>query len=173
MTVAWLLILAAAAAQTPAPKPPPERTAIAALEKAFDTRILKVSATDPLEVMSSAQGVYLHGFGAVITAQVDLIMTPTVNPFRQTMSKAEIERVRARKMERLPVLKTIMREMLMQSAAALDSMPAGEQVVIAVSLFRFAWEDSSGLPSQIVMQAPRAKLLARASADAAIQVQEF
>ena len=45
MTVAWLLILAAAAAQTPAPKPPPERTAIAALEKAFDTRLLKVSAT--------------------------------------------------------------------------------------------------------------------------------
>lgn len=174
MSLAWILVFAAAAlAQEPAHKPRPERAAIAAIEKNFDTRILKVSASDPLEVMSSAQGVYLEGFGTVITAQVDLILTPTINPFRQTMSKPEIERVRARKLDRLPVLKTIMRDVMMQAATTLSGMPSGERVVIAVSLFRFNWEDSAGLPAQIVMQAPKEKLLARASADAAIQVQEF
>ena len=35
------------------------------------------------------------------------------------------------------------------------------------------WEDTTGLPAQIVMQAPRQKLLDRAAAQNAIQVQEF
>jgi hypothetical protein len=117
--------------------------------------------------------VYLEGFGAVFTAQLDLIVTPAVNPFRQAMSKQEIARVRERKVNRLPVLKTIMKEMMMETAAALGSMPPGEQVVLAVSLFHFNWEDTAGLPAQIVMRAPKQKLLARASADAAILVQEY
>jgi len=154
-------------------KPHLSRTAIAALQAAFDTKILKVSASDPMDVLSSTQGVYLEGYGTVFTAQLDLIMTPAINPFRQEMSKSEIARVRARKLERLPVLKLIMREMLVESAASLGAMPANEQVVLAVSLFRMRWEDTAGLPAQIVMQAPRAKLLDRAAAQSAIQVQEY
>jgi hypothetical protein len=174
MNAFWMLTLAAAAlAQNPVEKPRIGHAAIAALEKSFDTRVLKVSATDPLEVMSAAQGVYLEGFGAVFTAQLDLIVTPTVNPFRQTMSEQEVARVRERKANRLPVLRSVMKEMMMETAVALRGMPGHEQVVVAVSLFHFNWEDTSGLPAQIVMRAPRRELLARASADSAIQVQEY
>lgn len=181
MKLGCLLLVAAAAfgqlpKQLPAAKVPakagPSRAAITAAGKAFDGKVLKVSATDPLELMSSAQGVYIEGFGVVFTAEIDLIMTPTINPFRQKMSKQEVAGVRTRKLERLPVLKTIMRESLVETAATLDALPPDEQVVFAVSLFYFNWEDISGLPAQIVMRASKSDLLVRASADSAIQVRE-
>lgn len=173
MRLLCILALAAAAfGQEPAAKPRPDRAAISALEKSFNGRIRKVSNTDPMDVMNAAQGVYLQGFGAVFTAELDLITTPGLSPFRQKMTKPEIERVRARKADRLPVLKSIMREAMMETAAALTGMPPDENVVIAVTLFHYYWEDWTGMPAQIVMQAPRSKLLARASADSAIQVQE-
>jgi hypothetical protein len=99
-------------------------------------------------------------------------VTPTPNPFRQTLSKQDIARVRKRKVERLPVLMSVIKQMMMESAAALRNMPPGEQVVFAVSLFHLNWEDTDGLPAQIVMRAPRQQLLARAVADAAIQVEQ-
>ena len=34
-----------------------------------------------------------------------------------------------------------------------------EQIVFGVTLFYYNWEDTSGLPAQIVMQAERQKLL--------------
>lgn len=165
-------LAAAAFGQEPVEKPRPDRAAIAALEKSLNGRIRKVSATDPMDVMNAAQGVYLQGFGAVFTAELDLITTPGLSPFRPQMSPQEIQRVRARKADRLPVLKTIMREAMMEAAAALTGMPPEENVVIAVTLFHYHWEDWTGMPAQIVMQSPRKKLLARASADSAIQVQE-
>ena len=156
-----------------AERSPVPRAAVAALEAAFDAKVHKFNATDPVEILSSTQGVYLEGFGAIFTSQVDLIMTPAPNPFRQVMSKEDVVRVRARKLERLPVVKQMMREWLAEAATALANMPPGEHLAIAVTLFRFGWEDARGLPSQIVMQASREKLLSRAAAESAIQVQEF
>jgi hypothetical protein len=52
-------------------------------------------------------------------------------------------------------------------------MPPGEQVVLAVSLFHYSWEDYSGLPGQIVMQAERQKLLSNATRETAIRTVEF
>jgi hypothetical protein len=172
--LAGVILLAAAGLSAAQPeKARVPRATMVKLEQAFDAKVSKISATDPMEVLSSTQGVYLEGFGAVFTVQLDLIMTPAINPFRQVMTKPEIARVRARKIERLPVLKLIMREMLMETAAGLPEMPANENVVLAVTLFRVRWEDTEGLPAQIVMQAPKQKLISRAAADSAIQLQEF
>jgi hypothetical protein len=44
------------------------------------------------------------------------------------------------------LLKQQMREMLIASAASLENLPPNEQVVLAVSLFHYSWEDYSGLP---------------------------
>jgi hypothetical protein len=52
-----------------------------------------------------------------------------------------------------------MRESLVVSAGMLDTVPANEQVVISVSLPRYHWEDTTGLPAQIVMQASRNALV--------------
>jgi len=72
-----------------------------------------------------------------------------------------------------------MREMLLASAASLDTVPANEQIALGVTLFYYGWEDTTGLPAQIVMQAPRQKLLDaqrggnKAELESIVQVQEF
>ena len=65
----------------------------------------------------------------------------------------------SRKLDRLPKLREIMRESLVASAAMLDTVPANEQMVLSVALPRYHWEDTSGLPAQIVMQATRGALV--------------
>lgn len=148
------------------------RATVVGLEQLFDGKVRKASVADPMELMSSAQGVYVDGFGLVITAQVDLISTPSLSPFRLKVSKSDVERVRARKTDHLPLLRQIMQQTMLEAAAAVPTLPANECIVVAVSLFRFNWEDATGLPAQIVMQAPRQRLLDHA-AQTAIQVQEF
>jgi hypothetical protein len=173
MILGFVLAGLAAAAGTAVEKAPvPKRATLVAVGQAVDGRIGKIVPADPMEVLSSTQGVYLGGYGAVFTAQVDLIMTPTPNPFRMVMSKKDIEQVHARKAARIPMLRQSMREALKQAAADLENLPPREQVVLAISILYYHWEDSSGMPSQIVMQAPREKLLNRETAEAAIQTLE-
>ena len=52
-----------------------------------------------------------------------------------------------------------MREMLVAAAVRSTRVPPNEQMVLGVTLFYCSWEDSAGLPAQIVMQAPRKALL--------------
>ena len=73
-----------------------------------------------------------------------------------------------------------MQEALIATAASLDTVPSNEQVAVGVSLFYYKWEDTSGLPGQIVMQAERQKLLdvqvgrtPRAALVSTIRVQEL
>jgi hypothetical protein len=150
-----------------------KRATMAALEKVFDTRIQRASAVEPLDLMGNTRGIYLQGYGAVFTTAVNLIISPTINPFHMTFTKAEIDRVHARKVERLPLLKQQMREMLFTGAAALDGVPLHEQIVVGVSLMYFSWEDTTGLPAQLVMQGERQKLLNRAAAETAIHMEEY
>jgi hypothetical protein len=118
--------------------------------------------------------VYLPGYGVVFTAKVNLIATPSVTPFRQTISPQMVARVRERKLQRVPLLKTTMKQFLVKAAESLDPVPAEEQVVVAVALHHSSWEDTSGLPQQIVFHAERQALLDRlASAEAAIKVEQY
>lgn len=169
--LAALALAGAVAAATP-DHPRPPRAAVVDLEKSFDRAIEKLTPSDQMNIMASTQGVYVAGFGAVFTAQVDLITTPTLSPFRQSISVADKQRIRVRKVERLPVLREQMRRMLVAAASALELLPPEEQVVLAVSIFRYGWEDTKGLPAQIVMQAKRQELLKRAAADNAIRIEE-
>lgn len=153
-------VLVAAADAGDPPKPRVTRAELAAVETSFDQRIARLSvADDPMEVLGSTRGVYLEGYGAVFTTEVNLVITPPITPFRMKITKEEVARVHQRKLERLPALKRAMRAMLVSSAASLDDVPANEQVVVGVTLFFLNWEDRTGLPSQIVMQAPRRPLL--------------
>ncbi|MGD0200279.1 MAG: hypothetical protein ABSD27_05950, partial [Bryobacteraceae bacterium] len=80
----------------------------------------------------------------------------------------------------LVVMRNVMEQMLLVSAETLERLPAGERVVYGVTLFYRSFEKRDGLPSQVVMQAPRQALLefragrmGRAQFDAALRVQEF
>ena len=171
------LLLALVAA--PAERPRVVRESLAALERIFDSRIERQSIEDPFMLLGTTRGVYLEGYGAVLTAEVNLVSGPAITPFRPALSREEISRLHARKQQRLPELRRIRREMLMDAAGALEAVPAGEQIVLAVTLFYYSWEDRSGLPSQILMQAQRQQLLnlkqrgAAAAAEGVILVKEF
>lgn len=169
--LAGLALAGALAAATP-DSPHPPRAAIVDLEKSFDAAIEKFSASDPMMVMASTQGVYVQGFGAVFTAQVDLINTPTLSPFRREISEADKQRILSQKRDRLPALREQMRRMLAAAAARLKEIPQEERMVLAVSIFRYSWEDTKGLPAQIVMHAERGELLKAAANNAAIRIEE-
>jgi hypothetical protein len=77
-------------------------------------------------------------------------------------------------MQRMAGIRSAMRAMLVDSARSLDSLPADEQVAVGLSLFYWKWENRDGLPSQIVMHAPRKVLLQSAGAEqASIASEEF
>jgi hypothetical protein len=69
-------------------------------------------------------------------------------------------RVHKLRVERLPRLKAAMMEMMRSMAAASRSIPDSQQLVLGVRLYYGAWEDTAGMPAQVVMRATRAAVAA-------------
>jgi hypothetical protein len=153
-----------------------KRAALTAMEVSFDQRLERLS-DDPYLLVGLTRGIYLEGYGAVFTSEVSLANGLAPNPFRPPITKEDIVKIRAKKLERLPALRQCMRDMLLAAAASLDEVPAGEQIVIGVSLLYRPEEDRSGLPGQILMQGVKGKLvdakLGRISLDQAVQTKDF
>jgi hypothetical protein len=126
------------------------------LEKRFDNQLATTGGpSDPIDLLGTTRGLYLDGYGAVFTTELSLIITPTVNPFHQEITKEESARVHQRKLARLPVLRQIMAEMMKNSAVTLIQIPDNQQIVLAVRLLYLPWEDTTGLPAQVLMSATR------------------
>jgi len=156
------------------------REALAALERKFDQKIRSYSINDPFALLGTTRGVYLRDYGVVFTTELNLVAAAVVTPFRPAFTKAQIKDLHTKKLKRLDELKGMMRAMLVESALALKTVPPEQQVAIGVTLFRFSWEDSRGIPAQILMQARRRNLLdfeagklSSAGLDAAIRIEEF
>jgi hypothetical protein len=146
------------------------------VEKRIDQR-LETLFDEPFLLLGMTRGLYLDKFGAVFSAELQLVSTPGVGTFGFTApTKDMLVATRKKKLERLPLLKDAMRAQLASAAIALEKLPAEEKVVLGISIFRRSWEDSTGLPAQIVMQATRKDLLNARTApaiEAAIRIQEF
>jgi hypothetical protein len=164
MKVAALLLFAGAAfaqpplkvvATNPAGSPVSIRQAVADAEKRLDAKLAEVGGKDRVYILGLTRGLYLAGYGAVFTQEIDLIESPHPNPFHKQITPQEAAVVRQRKLENLTALRKALRDMWADAAAALSPMPDSEQVVLAVRLLYQPWEDRSGLPSQIVVQGPR------------------
>jgi hypothetical protein len=78
------------------------------------------------------------------------------------MTEPEKEKIRQRKLDRLPALRQAMRDVWRDSATTLTSVPDNQQVVVAVRLLYLPWEDTHGLPGEIVMKGDRRTALAGA-----------
>src|SRR6476660_1890808 len=154
-TFALTFLLLAAAIWTPAADSPRvNRTALVTVEKSLDDRITRLWDDGPVALLGYTRGIYLDGYGAVFTAEVNLaaggatLMHPVLN-------KEDKDLHRKKKLDRLPQLKTAMRQALVASAASLDPVPADDQVVIAIYLSRYPWEDATGIPLQLTAQATK------------------
>jgi hypothetical protein len=159
---------APAAAVTSTEKPRVTRQAISDLERRLDTKLSSLgAANDPVDLLGAARGIYLDGYGVVLTAEASLIIAPGLSPFHQEITQPEKEKVHQRKLDRLPMLKQVMRDMWRDSAMALTAIPDNQQVVVSVRLLYLPWEDTRGLPGEIVMKGDR-----RAAVTGAVQMEE-
>jgi hypothetical protein len=160
----FLMLAGAAFAQAPlkvvatspaAGSPVSMRQAVADAEKRLDTKLDQIGGKDKVYILGLTRGLYLAGYGAVFTQEIDLIESPHPNPFHQQITPQEGAVVHQRKLANLAVLQKALRDMWADAAAALTPMPDTEQVVLAVRLLYQPWEDKSGLPSQIVVKGSR------------------
>jgi len=168
-----LLLLLLAAGDPPAPQitsvkaaAPVRRNGLVAtgtvtpLERRFNERLANLFDTgDPLDLLGDTRGIYLDGFGAVFTAEVSLVTTPT-RLFLPKIPKELSDSVRQKKMQRLPILQAAMKEMMHNMAATFIQVPDNQQMVLVVRFYYEPWEDLTGMPSQIVMRADRKSALA-------------
>jgi hypothetical protein len=95
-----------------------------------------------------------------MTAEISLVQTAPISPFKKEITAAEKAAVHQRKIEQLPRLKKAMREMVNVAALTLAGAVgiekvdgSGLQVVVSVKVLYLPWEDTTGLPGQVVMKA--------------------
>jgi hypothetical protein len=134
---------------------------IRGLERMFNERLAGLGSVDqPTELMGDTRGVQLEGYGVVFTTEVSLVLTPGLMPGRPTIPPELAARVHQLRVERMPLLKAAMMEMMRNMAAAFTQLPASQQMVLVVRLYYGAWEDTTGMPAQVIMRADRASAMA-------------
>jgi hypothetical protein len=69
-------------------------------------------------------------------------------------------KTRQRKLDRLQLVKNMMAKMMNTAAAQLTALPDDQQVVLAVKLLYLPYEDTRGLPGEIVMKGDKRSVLA-------------
>ncbi|HYP14742.1 MAG TPA: hypothetical protein VEQ63_12515 [Bryobacteraceae bacterium] len=173
LAAVFLLAVAIFASNT---QPRITRNQLLAMEKVSDDRVVHLDSDEPGSLLGLTRGVYLEDYGAVFTAEVDLTPGIAPNPFRP--NKPDLQKIKAKKQNRIIVLKQRMIETLVASAGPLDSLPLDKKVALAVTIAYYHWEDVSGLPRQILIEAPRRVLVKGAAGDMAavqkaVKVQEF
>jgi len=161
--------LYAAAGETPRVN----RVQMEIAEKGLDATLQRFTSDNTRTLIGLSRGVYLEGVGAVLTAEVILVNAP-VSIMHPLPTKEEVVQMRKTKLERVPQLKKILKDALVAAATSLETIPPDEQIVIAVVVPRFSFEDAAGIPVQVTVQAPRKKLLDSkgAALDALIRVTE-
>lgn len=165
LLVAALLAAQAAAGAAVEPRDRQLRVELQEVEKAIDRRFQDLRDEAPMALLGATRGAYLEGYGAIFTLQINLVPVAGLSPFRQSYGDEERRQLNVRKRQRLETLELKAREILVEESGRLESLPAGETVALAVSLFHFNWEDLTLLPSQMVMAAAK-DLLDRARSGA-------
>lgn len=137
--------------------------ALVDFEKHFEAKLTQPPLPFPFEVLFPAPAIYVPGNGVTLSTIVNLSYMQPASPFRAEgpYSPKELAAFRERKLQRVPILEERMREVMAEMAAApdLDSITPNERIVLGVTLYYYLWEDSAGLPRQIVMSAEKQKLL--------------
>jgi hypothetical protein len=153
------------------------RNAMAALEKSIDERVLHLWTEHPWVLLGNTRGVYVQGFGTVLTAEINLVTGPTMM-MRTGVTAEEKAAHRVKRIKRFPELRAELRKVLMDAASTLETMPAEENLVFCAFLSKYPWEDVSGLPAQLILTGQKKKLLEAKAAggaglDQIIRVEEY
>jgi len=133
---------------------------IKAVEGAINDK-LKSNINDPYDLLGTARGTYLEGYGAVFTVELDLVLSGSFYPtaFQPTISDKEKTALRERKDRKLEALKETMCGLMARATESLPGLPSDEHLVMEAFLFNYSWENTRGLPHRIVFTAQKGKLL--------------
>ena len=129
------------------------------IERACDDRLRGIGEPNTVDILGATRGLDLDGYGVVFTAEVGLVTPPAVYPFHPAITPQEKLQVHQKKLQRLPVLRKTMQEILRSAASSLAAVPDTQQIVLAVRLDYMKWEDATGLPAMILMKADRKSAL--------------
>jgi hypothetical protein len=133
---------------------------LANLEKTFDGRMEAADSKDPFETYGDGtRGLYVEDFGTVFTTEISLIVTPGIFPMSPAITEEKRAAVRQRKLNHLQQLKDLMKDLMKVSAITLVPLPDDQKIVFAVRVRYQRWEDTTGLPAQIVMSADKKSVL--------------
>jgi hypothetical protein len=127
------------------------------LEKDMDGRIATTGGKSPCNVLSATRGLYISGLGAVFSVEVELSVTPGgISLFQTPVGPEQKAKYRNDKLTNIPLLE----KTLSDFALALAASPAlklsdRDQVVVAARLVYRPWEDSTGMPGQIMAHLDR------------------
>lgn len=128
-----------------------------AVERTIDRAFRSADGSRPAAI-SATRAIFLPGYGAVFSVEVNLVPTANPSPFRRSYTENEVQEINLRKRTALEPLREEMRALLIEQGPTLTRLPADLQVALAVSLFHFPWEDRTGLPSQVVLSTSRDRL---------------
>jgi hypothetical protein len=126
------------------------------IEKILDDRIKTTGPPgDTCVLLGLNRGVYLSGIGAVFSSEVELAVSSAGGLFGPTLSPEVKAQLHKRKLDHVPMLQESVRGMVKAAAEALRGIPDSDHLVVAVRLIYRPWEDTSGLPGQIVARMDR------------------
>ncbi len=130
------------------------------VERSIDGRFEQtIDEGSPMALAGVTRGFYLEGFGVVFSLEVNVVPTPNISPFFRGYDAEQKRKLNRRKKKQLESLAARARKILTQEAPKIEALPGDETLALAISLFYYNWEDISGLPFQLVVQAPRSVLL--------------
>ena len=129
---------------------------IGELERNFNGRLRTLADPDnPVDLLGDTRGLQLDNFGIVFTTEISLVVTPNITPFRPEITPELAARVHKNRVERMPLLIAAMKEMMRNMASSCPQVPSNQKFVLAVRLYYGTWEDTTGMPAQIIMKADR------------------
>jgi hypothetical protein len=174
LTILLTAIALAPAGAQPAPMKPAATTASAAtigimetspvplqtlraIEKEMDGRILATGGSNPCNILNPSRGVYVTGLGAVFSAEVELAPTPGgIGLFQSAVGPEQKAKFRKDKLTNIPLLEKTLSDMVLSLVASPTlKLSETDQIVVAARLVYRSWEDTSGMPGQIVAHLDR------------------
>ncbi len=163
-----LLIAAFAISAADAPRVP--RLTMLSVEKSLDERLMRMWSDYPAGLVGASRGVYLPGYGVVITAELNLA-TANISMMNPIITEADKVALKKKKLERVPQLRKAMQEILATAAATLETVPPTEKLTIALILPRYSWEDPAVVPLQMIVEGTKQQLLtAKKAGPAAVEL---
>ena len=153
--LAGLATLCFAASESPV-----SLASLKAVEASINDRV-RSNLNDPYDLLGPARGIYLEGYGAVFTVEMNLVaLSPlSVSPFKSAPSEKELGDLFAHKQRKVEALKATLRELMTGASKSLQGMPGDERIVMEALFFNYRWEQTRGLPHRIWLTATKQKLI--------------